>query len=105
MDIIDNAIKFSNGDSPKIKISLHKEGNYSFISIKDNGRGIPEEDLLFIFDRFYRGDKSRTKEVKGTGLGLSIAKLIANKHEGEISVQSKLNEGSLFIIKLPMNLH
>lgn len=102
---IDNAIKFSNGDSPKIKISLHKEGNYSFISIKDNGRGIPEEDLLFIFDRFYRGDKSRTKEVKGTGLGLSIAKLIANKHEGEISVQSKLNEGSLFIIKLPMNLH
>lgn len=102
---IDNAIKYSGKDTPKITISLFRENSYNYISIQDNGRGISEKDLEFIFDRFYRGDKSRSKEIAGSGLGLSIAKLIANKHKGEISVQSELHKGSVFTIKLPENLN
>ena len=75
--------------------------NNVIISIKDNGIGIPDEDREFIFERFYRTDKSRDKETGGIGIGLTISKSIVNAHNGEIFVNSKLNEGTEFIIKLP----
>ncbi|MEI6154987.1 MAG: HAMP domain-containing sensor histidine kinase, partial [Deltaproteobacteria bacterium] len=76
-------------------------GNNLAIIYKDNGIGIPENDIKYIFDRFYRGDKSRKRE-SGSGLGLSISKWIAEAHQGIIEVKSKPLEGSLFTIKLPV---
>jgi len=69
--------------------------------VKDSVVGIADEDIKYIFDRFYRGDKSRKRE-SGSGLGLSISKWIAEAHKGTIEVKSKPAEGSLFTIKLPI---
>lgn len=100
INLLSNAIKytFENG---KIDIKSYEENNNVIISIKDNGIGIPDEDREFIFERFYRTDKSRDKETGGIGIGLTISKSIVNAHNGEIFVNSKLNEGTEFIIKLP----
>lgn len=103
-NLIDNAIRHSaSGDS--ITITLDELSNEFIIYVKDEGSGIPEEDVPFIFERFYKSDKARTrkKEVKGTGLGLSIAKHIVEAHKGRISVQSHENEGTKFTITLPKN--
>ena len=99
--LLDNALKYSD---PKgnITISLIKEGSSLRINIEDTGTGIPETDLPFIFDRFYRSDKVRSKATGGTGLGLSIAKWIVEAHGGLISAESRLHKGSQFIIKLPL---
>lgn len=67
----------------------------------DNGYGIPEEDLMRIFERFYRVDKARTREMGGTGLGLSIAKEILDKNQGSIDIKSKKDEGTEVVIKIP----
>lgn len=75
------------------------------IYVKDSGSGIPEEDLPFIFERFYKADKARTRGTSGTGLGLSIAKKIIGTHEGYISVKSKLNEGTTFSFVLPRKMN
>lgn len=100
INLLSNAIKytFENG---KIDIKVYQENNNIIISFKDNGIGIPNEDREFIFERFYRTDKSRDKETGGIGIGLTISKSIVNAHNGEIFVNSKLNEGTEFIIKLP----
>lgn len=98
---IDNSIKYT----PKfgvINIASYLSDNKANIIVQDTGIGISSEDLPKIFDRFYRADKSRTRETGGTGLGLSIAKWIIMKHQGEITVESKLNEGTKVIIKLPL---
>lgn len=75
------------------------------IYVKDSGLGIPEEDLPFVFERFYKADKARTRGTSGTGLGLSIAKKIIGTHEGYISVTSKLNEGTTFSFVLPKKMN
>ena len=75
------------------------------IYVKDSGSGIPEEDLPFVFERFYKADKARTRGTSGTGLGLSIAKKIIGTHEGYISVKSKLNEGTIFSFVLPRKMN
>ena len=100
-NIIDNAIKYTP-ENGKIIISLKKEQNKSIIEIRDNGIGIPEEDLPNIFRRFYRVHKDRSKKYGGNGLGLSIAKLITDIHDGEILVESYPDKGSSFIIKFPI---
>ena len=82
--VLDNAIKYS-GDQKKIAIRCSNHDNKYKIVIQDNGYGISQEDLPFIFDRFYRVDKARSREKGGTGLGLSIAKDILNKYKGNIS--------------------
>ena len=100
VNLIDNAIRYSNKKG-KITVSLLKENDFAVIKVSDNGRGISEEDLPCIFDRFYQADKSRGTE--GSGLGLSIVKWIVEAHSGNIEVKSKLLQGSTFTAKLPLN--
>ncbi|NHM33080.1 sensor histidine kinase [Neobacillus terrae] len=102
--LLDNALKYTKPNG-QLLITSKKDGSGLRINIEDTGSGIPVKDLPFIFDRFYRSDKDRTKETGGTGLGLSIAKWIAEAHGGQISAESRLNEGSRFTIKLPIKNH
>ena len=100
-NLIDNAIKYTpRGGS--VHVELAKQGKTAVVRVADNGIGIPEEDQLHIFDRFYRVDKARSRETGGTGLGLSIVKQIVLLHDGNISVSSKENEGSTFTVELPL---
>jgi two-component system, OmpR family, sensor histidine kinase ArlS len=98
---IDNSIKYTE-EGGVIKINSYKKNKNLVIEIEDTGAGISKEDLPHIFDRFYRADKSRTKETGGTGLGLSIAKWIILKHKGNIEVQSKLGWGTKISLLLPL---
>jgi len=98
--IMDNSIKYTESGG-KISIDSRAVDDFVEITITDTGIGIAKEDLNNIFDRFYRADKSRNRESGGTGLGLSIAKWIVDSHLGEIEVESKLNQGTKIIIKLP----
>lgn len=96
---IDNAIKYTPNEG-EITISLNNDNNYISISIKDTGIGMSKQELKSAFNRFYRSDKSRTKEKGGHGLGLAIAKIIIFGHNGKIKVRSKPSEGSEFKILL-----
>ena len=98
--VLDNAIKYS-GEQKEIAIRSSNHENKYKIEIQDNGYGISQEDLPFIFDRFYRVDKARSREKGGTGLGLSIAKDILNKNKGNISAESKLGKGTTITIVIP----
>ena len=98
--VLDNAIKYS-GEQKKIAIRTSSHVNKYKIDIQDNGYGISQEDLPFIFDRFYRVDKARSREKGGTGLGLSIAKDILNQYKGNISAESKLGMGTTITIEIP----
>lgn len=100
VNIISNAIKYTR-EKGKIYIKTYNDNEYTNISIKDNGIGIPIEDVSYIFERFYRVDKSRNKETGGIGVGLSIAKSIIEKHKGNIIVKSDISKGSEFIVRLP----
>lgn len=100
LNIIRNAIKYTDNNG-KIEIKTKKKELGIEVSVKDNGIGIPESDLPFIFERFYRADKARSRAEGGTGLGLAISKWIAERHRGSIKVKSVLGEGSTFIVLLP----
>lgn len=97
-NLIDNAIKY-NKDNGYVNISVTNDDKYAYLSVEDNGVGIPEEDFNRIFERFYRVDKSHSKEVGGTGLGLSIVKHACILNDAQIDLESKLNEGSKFTVK------
>lgn len=101
INIISNAIKFSN-DNGKIWINISDNITSVIVEIKDNGIGIKEEDLPFIFERMYRGDKSRNK-IEGSGIGLTIVKMILELHSATINVESHENNGSTFTICLNKN--
>ncbi len=100
--LVDNSVKFTPVDGT-IKVSSSCSNKFIFISVEDTGVGIPEEDIPRIFDRFYRSDKSRTKESGGHGLGLSIAKWIVDAHNGKINVKSKVGIGTKITISLPIS--
>ncbi|MDM5237648.1 ATP-binding protein [Bacillus cereus] len=100
VNILNNAYRHSKEHS-SINISVAEEHKRIFIKIKDEGEGIPPEDLPHIFDRFYRVDKARTRATGGTGLGLSIVKEIVELHGGNITVTSEVDHGSCFTISLP----
>ncbi|MBS3918629.1 MAG: ATP-binding protein [Deltaproteobacteria bacterium] len=101
VNLIDNSIKYTQ-EGGKIAISaIEKNGKEIEFSIKDNGIGIPKEDLPRIFERFYRVDKGRSQELGGTGLGLSIVKHIVQAHCGRVWAESQLGEGSTFYFTLP----
>jgi len=99
INLINNAINYSENNTI-ITINAYKDNNKAIIEFQDQGCGIKEEHLPYIFERFYRVDKSRNRETGGTGLGLSIVKSILDFHGGIISVNSKFSEGSIFIIEL-----
>ena len=99
-NLLSNAIKYLDDDG-KVMVSLINEGKHVKIMVEDNGTGIKEKDLPFIFERFYRVDASRNKKTGGTGLRLSITKTLVEAHEGSIHVESKLGKGTKFTILLP----
>ncbi|MPM67435.1 Sensor histidine kinase ResE [bioreactor metagenome] len=84
-----------------VEVTLKKEKQNIIIKVIDNGIGIPEKDLPYIFERFYRSDLSRTKNTGGSGIGLTITKSFVEAHGGKIYVQSKLDEGTTFTIEFP----
>lgn len=107
-NLISNAIKYSH-DGKNIIVNVHEKGDHTVVSIKDTGIGISEKDLPHIFERFYMGDTSLTREKDQLGLGLSIAKSIVERHGGKIWADSKLGKGSVFSFTIPKqpikNLH
>jgi two-component system OmpR family sensor kinase len=106
VNLISNAINYTPTEG-EVVVGVGKIGERARITVRDNGPGIPEKDLPYIFDRFYRGEKSRTrpKQGKGFGLGLSIAYWIVRNHNGSIDVDSKLGEGSTFRVWLPLAIN
>ena len=102
LNLLDNAIKFTSPGG-SIAISAKKEDDFIRIDFKDNGVGIDAAHLPRIFERFYRVDKGRCRDMGGTGLGLSIVKHIVLAHHGKVSVSSQLEKGSTFSIFLPSN--
>ncbi len=97
-NLINNAIKYTETGS--ISVILEDEGKSVLISVKDSGIGIPSEDLDRIFERFYRVDKDRSREVGGTGLGLAIVKHIVEAHGSKVAVESQPGTGSCFSFRL-----
>jgi signal transduction histidine kinase len=96
-NLLDNALIYTP-EKGEVSVVVEEKDKKVSVKVSDNGKGIPENDLPHVFDRFYRGDKSRTTE--GTGLGLAITKKIIEAHQSEISVQSKINKGTAFVFDL-----
>ncbi len=100
LNIISNAIKYTP-ENGVIKVYVGFVYNDAYIKVIDNGIGIPEEEIPKVFERFYRVDKSRTREMGGTGLGLPIAKEILEQNEGKIDIKSQLGKGTEVVIRIP----
>ena len=103
-NLIDNAIKY-NSKKGKVWLSLHRKAKNAVIEVRDSGIGIESLEQHRIFERFYRVDKARSRQVGGTGLGLSIVKHTVLAHGGQLSVESVHGTGSTFIISLPLTIH
>jgi len=98
--LIDNAIKYTK-ESGLIEISLSEQGQAVCVTVQDNGIGIPQKHRDRVFERFYRVDKARSRELGGTGLGLSIVKHIVLVHNGNIAIESELNKGTKISVTFP----
>ena len=101
MNLLDNGIRYTKSPGT-VSVSLRSEGQMAVVAITDTGVGIPAEDIPFIFERFYRVDKSRSRAEGGTGLGLAICRHIAEAHGGKIEVESQVRAGSTFSVWLPL---
>ena len=101
-NLVENAIKY-NHEHGWVKVVLDADHQHFTLQVSDSGLGIPEQDLPHIYERFYRADKSHSREMGGTGLGLAITKSAVLLHRGSITVSSKLGEGSTFTVKIPLN--
>ena len=100
-NLLQNALQYTP-EGGTVSLELYKQSRFAIINVKDTGIGISTEQLPYIFDRFWRADKARTRREGGTGLGLAIVKAIAESHGGKIVVTSNLNVGSCFQVRLPL---
>ncbi len=99
-NLVENAIKY-NREGGKVEVKVYPKGGWIVFEVSDTGIGIPKKHLPLIFERFYRVDKSRSREIRGTGLGLSIVKHIALIHGGKVEVESEEGRGSTFRVYIP----
>ena len=100
-NLIENGIKY-NEPGGWVHVSLNSDHRYCYIRVEDSGLGIPEEALDHVFERFYRADKSHSREIGGTGLGLAITQNAIRMHHGEVKVASTLGEGTTFDVRIPL---
>ena len=100
-NLIENAIKYNNPEG-WVRVSLNADHQYMYLKVEDNGIGMPEADLKHIFERFYRVDKSHSREIGGTGLGLAITRSAVLMHKGVIKVFSTEGEGTIFNVRIPL---
>ena len=103
-NLIDNAIKYSNKGSDITILTSNEDDNYIKVMVEDNGEGISNEDKDHIFSRFYRTASARATENQGSGLGLAIVKHLVNSLNGEVGIESKPQQGSVFWFTLPLSL-
>ncbi|MCP3773162.1 HAMP domain-containing histidine kinase [Paenibacillus sp. MZ04-78.2] len=103
LNLFHNAVQHTDPDGGTIRVSLEQTEEEALLTVQDNGSGIPEEHVSRLFERFYRIDSSRARIHGGAGLGLSITKSIVELHGGTIGVNSRVGEGSSFVIRVPMN--
>ena len=101
-NLIENAIKY-NVESGWVHVSLNADHKFFYVKVADSGIGIPPEDQERIFERFYRVDKSHSREIGGTGLGLAITRNAILMHRGAIKVYSKPGEGTTFTVRIPLS--
>ena len=101
-NLIENAIKY-NVEGGWVKLSLNADHKYFYLRVADSGIGIPQEEQEHVFDRFYRVDKTRSRETGGSGLGLAIVKNIILMHKGTIKLFSRVDEGSMFTVRIPLS--
>jgi signal transduction histidine kinase len=101
-NLVENAIKY-NHPQGWVRVSLNADYKFFYVEVKDSGIGMPESDLDHIFERFYRVDKSHSREIGGTGLGLAITRSAIVMHRGSIKVESKENVGTTFTVRIPLN--
>lgn len=101
-NLVENAIKY-NKDEGWVHVSLNADHQYFYVRVEDSGIGIPKESQQWIFDRFYRVDKARSRQSGGTGLGLAIVKSCITMHRGDIKVHSEEDSGTVFTVRIPIN--
>jgi signal transduction histidine kinase len=103
-NLVENGIKYNRNDGTGwVHVSINADYQYFYLKIEDNGIGIPEDSLDHIYERFYRVDKSHSREIGGTGLGLAITRSSILMHRGAIKVYSVLGEGTTFDVRIPLN--
>ena len=100
-NLVENAIKY-NKENGWVHVSLNADHKYFYVKVADSGIGIPKQDTENIFERFYRVDKSHSREIGGTGLGLSITRNAIIMHRGAIKVYSEEGEGTTFTVRVPL---
>lgn len=100
-NVLENALKYSAADAPPVRLNLKKEGDRAVIEIRDHGEGIPETELPYVFEPFYRVDRSRSRESGGYGLGLSLCKKIMDAHHGAIRLKKNPGDGVTVTLRFP----
>ena len=101
-NLVENAIKY-NQEEGWVHVSLNADHKYFYVKVADSGIGIPQESIEHIFERFYRVDKSHSREIGGTGLGLAIARNAIVMHRGAVKVYSEEGKGTTFTVRVPLN--
>lgn len=100
-NLVENAVKY-NHDNGWVHVSLNADHKFFYVKVEDSGIGIPKEDQAHVFERFFRVDKSHSREIGGTGLGLAIARNAVIAHRGAIKVYSEEGEGTTFTVRIPL---
>jgi signal transduction histidine kinase len=100
-NLVENAIKYGR-DGGRVEVRAERDGPYAAVSVRDDGIGMSPEDREKVFDEFYRARTEQTASITGTGLGLSLVKRLTEMHQGTVSVESALGQGSTFTVNMPV---